>query len=123
MAMEPGGIPWQAWSNAAVEAARQEGRVALVDFTARWCATCQLNKRTSLEIPAVRAKLKELDAVVLLGDYSRVPDDMTAELKRFGRAGVPLVLVYPKDATRPPKVLPEVLTPGIMLDALTEAAR
>jgi hypothetical protein len=36
---------------------------------------------------------------------------------------VPLVLVYPKDATAPPIILPEILTPGIVLDALDRAGR
>ena len=44
------------------------------------------------------------------------PDNITAELNRFNRAGVPLVLVYPKDAAAPPIVLPEILTPGIVLE-------
>jgi hypothetical protein len=29
-----------------------------------------------------------------------------------------LVLVYPADGDTPPRVLPELLTPGIVLDAL-----
>ena len=92
-----------------------------MDFTADWCLTCQVNKKTSIEIPSVRAKLKSLNAVSLLGNYTRFPDNITAELNRFSRAGVPLVLVYPKDATQPPIVLPEILTPGIVLDALDRA--
>jgi len=72
----------------------------LVDFTADWCVTCQFNKRTSLEIPTVRAKLKELNAVAFLGDYTRTPDAITTELNLFARAGVPLVLYIPK--TPPP---------------------
>ena len=47
---------------------------------------------------------------------------ITAELNHFERAGVPLVLVYPKSTNAPPLVLPEVLTPGIVLDALERAA-
>ena len=90
----------------------------LVDFTADWCLTCQVNKKTSLEIPSVREKLKDLGAVALVGDYTRTPDSITAELNRFARAGVPLVLVYPKNAGAPPIVLPEVLTPSIVLNAL-----
>ena len=93
-----------------------------VDFTADWCVTCQANKRTSIEISSVRAKLKEINAVALLGDYTREDDAITAELKRFGRAGVPLVLVYPADPKSNPIVLPEVLTPGIVLQALEKAA-
>ena len=117
----PDGIDWKPWSPAAVAKARSEGRPVLVDFTADWCATCLLNKATSIEIPSVRAKLKELNAVAFIGDYTRTPDSILAELNRFSRAGVPLVLVYPKDAAAPAMVLPGVLTPGIVLDALDRA--
>ena len=116
------GISWQPWSAAAVAQARAEGRPVLVDFTADWCLTCQVNKKTSLEIAAVREKLTSLHAVTLLGDYTHFPDTITQELQRFHRAGVPLVLVYPRAATAAPIVLPEVLTPGIVLSALAQAA-
>ncbi|MCL4787357.1 MAG: thioredoxin family protein, partial [Verrucomicrobia bacterium] len=117
------GIAWQRWSPEAVAAARAAGRPILVDFTADWCLTCQFNKRTSLEITSVRQKLKEINAVALLGDYTRTPPDITEELNRFGRAGVPLVLVYPRKASEPPLVLPEALTPSIVLRALEQAAQ
>jgi len=119
----PNGIAWQRWSPEAVAKARGEGRPVIVDFTADWCLTCQVNKKTSIEIPSVRAKLKESNAAALLGDYTHFPENISAELNRFNRAGVPLVLVYPKDATVPPIILPEILTPGIVLDALDRAAR
>ena len=119
----PDGIDWQRWSPAAVAQARAQGHSVFVDFTADWCLTCQANKRIAIDIPSVRAKLRQTNAVALLGDYTRIPDDITAELNRFGRAGVPLVLVYPKNPNAPPAVLPEVLTPGIVLDALDRAAR
>jgi len=122
IAGEPGGIEWQPWSEAAVARARAEGKPVFVDFTADWCVTCQANKKTSIEISSVRAKLKEISAVTLLGDYTREDDAITAELQRWGRAGVPLVLVYPADSTAEPLVLPEVLTPGIVLSALSKAA-
>ena len=118
----PDGIDWQRWSPEAVTQARADGRPVFVDFTADWCVTCQVNLKTSIEIPSVRGKLKEMNAVALLGDYTRLPGNITTELNRFDRAGVPLVLVYPKDPTAPPIVLPEVLTPGIVLDALGKAA-
>jgi thiol:disulfide interchange protein DsbD len=119
----PDGIAWQHWSPEAVAKARSEGRPVIVDFTADWCLTCQVNKKTSIEIPSVRAKLKESNAVALLGDYTRFPDNITTELNRFNRAGVPLVLIYPKNPAAPPIVLPEILTPGTVLDALNRAAK
>jgi thiol:disulfide interchange protein DsbD len=94
-----------------------------VDFTADWCLTCQANLKTSLEIASVRARLKEINALPLLADYTTFPDEMTQELRRFGRAGVPLVLVYPRQANAPPAVLPEILTPSLVLKALETAAQ
>jgi thiol:disulfide interchange protein DsbD len=117
-----GGIAWERWSQEAVDAALAEGRPVLVDFTAAWCVTCLANKKTSIEIPSVREKLEEIGAVTLLGDYTLRDDTITEELRRWGRAGVPLVLVYPAESGQSPRVLPELLTPGTVLDALRWAA-
>ena len=118
----PDGIAWQRWSPEAVSKARSEGRPVIVDFTADWCLTCQVNKKTSIEISSVRKKLTDINAVALAGDYTHFPENISAELNRFNRAGVPLVLVYPKNPDAAPIVLPEVLTPGIVLNALNRAA-
>jgi thiol:disulfide interchange protein len=120
---DAGGIAWQRWSPSAVAQARAAGHPVLVDFTADWCLTCQVNKRTSLEIPAVRAKLKAIQAVALMGDYTTVSEAITAELNRFARAGVPLVLVYPRNTNAPPMLLPEVLTPAVVLHALDQSTQ
>ena len=119
----PDGIDWQPWSPEAIAQARAAGKPVLVDFTADWCLTCQVNKKLAIEIPSVRAKLKELNAVALTGDYTRFPDAITTELNRYNHAGVPLVLVYPKNPDAPAIVLPQILTPGIVLNALDRAAQ
>ena len=118
---EPGGVGWAPWSMAAVERAQAEHRPVLVDFTAKWCLTCNTIVKPALESSAVRQKLKQIHAVALLGDYTRFPDDITEELSRHGRAGVPLVLVYPPEASKPPIVLPEALTSGMVVGALERA--
>ena len=107
----------------AVSQARAAGKPVLVDFTADWCLTCQVNKKIAIEVPSVRKKLKEINAVALVGNYTHFPDSITTELNRFNRAGVPLVLVYPKTPDAEPIVLPAVLTPGVVLDALDRASR
>ena len=117
------GIDWQPWSPQAVARAQAEGRPVLVDFTADWCLTCQVNKKIAIEVPSVRQKLKAINAVALVGDYTHFPDNITAELNQYGRAGVPLVLVYPKAVDAQPIVLPQLLTPGIVLTALDRAAQ
>ena len=115
-------IDWQPWSPEAVAKARAEGRPVLVDFTADTCLNCQVNKLIALDIAPTRDKLKAINAVTLLGDYTDENPAIARELKKFGRPGVPLVLVYPKNASQPPIVLPPVLTPGLVLDALDKAA-
>jgi thiol:disulfide interchange protein len=116
------GTEWKAWSKQAVEAARKDGHVVLVDFTAKTCANCRANKALAIEVPDTRAKLKQIDAVTFKADYSDEDPAIGKELQSFGRAGVPLVLVFPKDVDKPPIVLPPILTKSIVLNALDEAA-
>ena len=117
-----GGVPWQPWELAAIDEIRREGRPVLVDFTADWCVTCRVNKASSLEIPSTIEKLEEVNAVAMLADYTLTPEHMTKEILKFGVSGVPLVLVYPADPSAPPIVLPSILTPAIVHEALDRAA-
>ena len=118
----PGGIRWHRWSPEAVAEAREAGQPVLVDFTAKWCLTCIANKKTSLDIESVRTVLADKNIKAFRADYTRRPDDISKELRRRGRAGVPLVLVFPSDKAEQPEMLPELLTPDIVLTALRKAA-
>ena len=103
--------------------------VKMIDFTAKWCLTCNLTVKPALGKDQVTKKLGEIGAVALLADYTEIPPEITKELERFQRAGVPLVLVYPRDATKPPIVLPEPLSfssasySETILDALAAAGK
>ena len=77
--------------------------------------------RPSFEKSAVQKKLKEVNAVLLLANYTRLPDNITAELRRFQRAAVPFVVIYPRRADEPPMV-DDIVSPGTILDALGRAA-
>ena len=118
----PGGIRWHRWSPEAVAEAREAGQPVLVDFTAKWCLTCIANKKTSLDIESVRTVLADKNIKAFRADFTRRPDDISKELRRRGRAGVPLVLVFPSDKSEQPEMLPELLTPDIVLTALRKAA-
>jgi thiol:disulfide interchange protein len=122
------GIAWERWSPEAVTQARANGRPVLVDFTASWCVTCNAIVKPALDDNSVAAKLKEGNVVALLADYTRTPADMDDEISKHGGAGVPLVLIYPKNPEAMPIVLPQpspLQLPSsyrkIVLDALDRA--
>jgi len=110
------------WSLAAVAQGQADGRPVFVDFTAAWCVTCQVNERVALATDEVRAKMIEGNVLLLKADWTRNDPLITAELARFGRAGVPLYLLYPAGGGEP-QVLPQILTPGIVATALVDVGR
>ena len=116
------GLEWQKWSAAAVEQARREGHPVMVDFTADSCLNCKWNKATAIEIDATRARIKELGVRVFEGDFTDGDPIIAEELKKHGRRGVPLVLMYSADLAKAPELLPVVLTPSIVAEALQRAA-
>ena len=108
----------QPWSEAAVREAQAAGRPVLVNFTADWCVTCKINERAALSSPRVAQALERANALYLVGDWTRRDDAITRALQRQGRSGVPLYLLYPPGGGEP-RVLPQLLTEGVVIDALT----
>ena len=119
---QTGGDHASPYSPAALAAALDAGRPAFVYFTADWCITCKVNEHGTLGDERVRAELARHDFAVLEGDWTRRDEAIRAELARFGKAGVPLYLVYSPAAPDAPRVLPELLTPQLLIDALRTAA-
>jgi thiol:disulfide interchange protein DsbD len=111
---EPDALVWETWSPEAIEAGLQEGRPVYVDFTARWCTTCQVNKRVVFGSDRVKETIREQDVLLLKADWSNRGPKIANELQKFGRAAVPLNLIYlpGEDA---PVILSEVLTPDEVL--------
>ena len=118
----PKGVAWEKWSPEAVATARAAGHPVVVDFTATSCLTCNIVVKPSFENEAVQKKLKEVEAVTLVADYSLQSPAITEELKRFQRDGVPFVLIYPKNSAREPMTF-DLVSPGKLLDALNRAVQ
>ncbi len=110
----------EAWSPERVAQLRAEGRGVFVDFTAAWCITCQVNKRTTLTTAAVQAAFAEHDVVFLTADWTNRDPVIAETLEKHGRAGVPLYLLYTGEGE--PQILPPLLTPQIVIDAVKAAA-
>ena len=103
----------EAWSPERVAELTGEGRGIFVDFTASWCATCQVNKRTTLTRASVLEAMADADVRFLVADFTRPDEAIAAELKKYGSPGVPMYLLYEPGETEP-EVLPVLLSPDLM---------
>lgn len=114
----PSETAWGDWSKAENERLIAAGTPVFVDFTAAWCVTCQANKRLVLNNDAVNRAFEQKGVVRLRADWTNRDDEITRELARFKRNGVPLYVLY--DSKGQVRVLPELLTEGKVLQALDQ---
>ena len=114
-------IEWSKWSPEKEKSLLAEGRAVFIDFTARWCASCQLNKRV-YKMDDVIDKFKDLNVVALQADWTKRGTVILEALQKYGREGVPLYIYHPpikSDQTdNKAIILPEILTQKIVLSAL-----
>jgi Thiol:disulfide interchange protein len=101
----------------------QSGKTVFVDFTADWCFTCKITEKTVIETELVEKKIAELGIIPIKADWTNRNDDITQLLKKFGRSGVPLYVVFPAGRLHEPIVLPEVLTPELLIETFERAAQ
>ncbi len=110
-------IPWGTYSETEIKKQLDAGKTVFVNFTAAWCITCKVNERIAFASSEVRAVFEDGKVVGLIGDWTNRDPEITKALSRHGRLGVPLYLVY-KPGSEKPRILPQILTPQIMLDSL-----
>ncbi len=108
---------WEPWSAEAVTRYQSQGRPVFVDFTASWCLSCQVNERVALQRPEVQQAFQTGNVALLKADWTRHDEAITQALQSLDRSGVPAYVLYAPGQSAP-ELLPEVLTPGIVTDAL-----
>jgi thiol:disulfide interchange protein/DsbC/DsbD-like thiol-disulfide interchange protein len=118
----PGVDEWQPYSAARVAELSAAGRPLLVNFTASWCLTCLVNERNAFADAAVQEIFRDKKVTLMKGDWTNRDPAITKALAAFGRAGVPLYVVYnSKPGATEPVVLPQILTAGVVASAFADA--
>lgn len=112
----------QVWTPERVAALQAEGRPVFVNFTAAWCITCLANERVALARQEVKDAFAELKVVYLKADWTSRNSQIAFALAEQGRAGVPLYLFYPGTRGAQAEVLPQLLTPDMIVGAARRAA-
>ena len=100
-----------------IQGHREAGKNVFVDFTAKWCLVCQANK-PAMYSDAVKAAFEEKNVEFVVIDNTNRDPRIEEYINRFGRTGVPLYPRFPAAPAKPPLILPQNLTPGIIIDYL-----
>ncbi|NQZ59680.1 MAG: thioredoxin family protein [Lentisphaeraceae bacterium] len=93
-----------------------QGQPVFVDFTAKWCATCQVNK--SIAIAPNAALLDKKGVLMVKVDNTKKSPAVSPWLKKFESPGVPLNLLYDGKEDSLPIKFPESYTSGLMQEQL-----
>ena len=113
---------WEAYGAARLAELRRSGQPVFLNFTAAWCISCLINDRVALSDAAVADAFRDAGITYLKGDWTNRDQAITAKLAEFGRSGVPLYVYFPPGGSATPVVLPQILTPQIVLDAVRAPA-
>ena len=86
---------WRKFDLTAIDAEISKGNTVLVDVTADWCLTCQVNKSLVLNRGQVAEILGAGSVIIAMkADWTKPDPAVTAYLKRYGRFGIPFNVVY-----------------------------
>jgi len=111
-------IQWEVYSPERLQSLREQGHPVFIDFTASWCLTCQVNKKIALQSESFTKKIKELGIVAMRADWTNRDPKITEALAEYGRNSIPLYVFHHGKETEPPVILPQILTPQILVDQL-----
>ncbi len=113
-----GNINWIPFSEAELTASVTAGKPVFVDFTADWCLSCKVNERVAFSSREVTDRLQELGMVMLKADWTSRNETISRTLSNYGRNSIPLYVLYGGHGPKDYALLPEILSPQILLEAL-----
>ncbi len=110
-------LHWEKFEAQKVNMLVQNNRPVFIDFTAKWCITCLMNKRLSLESQTFADLVKDNNIALFEADWTNYDEDISKALEAYGRNSIPLYIYY-NGSNGEYKILPQLLTPAILKEEL-----
>jgi thiol:disulfide interchange protein len=111
------------WSPESLETLREQGKPVFVDVTADWCITCLANEQAVLFTDEMTAAFANAGVTYMVADWTNYDPLIGEFVRAHGRNGIPLYVLYSGLPGVAPLVLPQLLTTGVLLEALDTVAR
>jgi thiol:disulfide interchange protein DsbD len=109
---------WDRFSADSLMRANEEGRSAIVDFTASWCLNCHYNFITALNTPEVNALIAQKNILALKADMTMPDPVQDSLLHALGSQSLPFLAVFPGNRPYEPIVLRDIVTRGAVMRLL-----
>jgi len=116
-----GGIAWVDYDEARLNELQAQGKTVLVDFSAKWCASCLVNLSVAIDTRPTAALVEELDAVAMYADWTDYNPEIKAKLAELNSNSIPLLAIYPGNNPKQPILLRDLVSQRNVLDALRQA--
>lgn len=106
-------VDWQDYSAEKVDVLLKENKPVFIDFTAKWCITCLMNKKIALQSDSFVKLAYDKDINLFRADWTNDDANISKALEAYGRNSIPLYVYYSGDGINY-KILPQLLTPKIL---------
>ncbi len=110
-------VEWEDYSPEKVERLLKENKPVFIDFTAKWCITCLVNKKIALQSDDFVNLAHEKGIALLRADWTNDDTEIAKALEGYGRNSIPLYVYYNGSGVNY-KILPQLLTPRILLSEI-----
>jgi thiol:disulfide interchange protein DsbD len=102
------------WSTTIESNLQANNQAYLINFTAAWCITCQINDKAALARPKVKEFLSDQNIQYIKADWTNRNEDIAMGLEKYNRTGIPLYIFW-KPGMNESKILPAVLTEDLLI--------
>ena len=110
---------WMEFDKMTLNKLIQDNKIVLLDFTADWCITCQLNKKTTLENSKLQSFFNKENVLLMRGDWTKRDEKILNFIKSYDRLGIPVNIIYGPN-NKEGVILPEILTKKIVIDNINK---